>query len=310
MGCNQPGEIAKLVAIARPDVGLITRVAPVHLGGLGSLQGVARAKAEMVRGLGPGATFILNLDDPLIRPYAKDFKGRTIGFSAQPEGNFAGASLHLLEVEKDVIAGRPLVRFTAQLRKGGKKAGAPVAFQLSCLARHNAQNALAAAAMGLAFGVSLAEAAEKLRSVKGLAGRGEVVKSRRGVFVVNDSYNASPDSVADALATVAWWKGPRRGVAVLGDMLELGRYADKYHEAAGRQVAKTGMGLFVARGEHAQTMTAAAAAAGLPREAALVAADNEAAVRLLNKHLRPGDWVLVKGSHALGLESVAEAISR
>jgi UDP-N-acetylmuramoyl-tripeptide--D-alanyl-D-alanine ligase len=310
LGCNEPGEIARLTAIARPDAGLITRVAPVHLAGLGSLAGVARAKAELIGGLGPGAAFILNLDDPLIVASARGFKGRVIGLSADPGRKFKGESLHLLELEKDVAAGQPLIRFRIQLKRGGKASGPPVAFVLNALARHRAGNALAAAAMGRAFGVELAEAAARLHGVKGLAGRGEVVKSRRGVFVVNDAYNSSPEAVAGALETLAWWKGPRRGAAVLGEMLELGRDADKYHRAAGRKAAETGMALLIAVGPSADLMAAAARAAGMPREAALAAADADEAARLAGRFLGKGDWVLVKGSHAIGLDRVAAALAR
>jgi UDP-N-acetylmuramoyl-tripeptide--D-alanyl-D-alanine ligase len=308
MGCNAPGEIAKLTALARPDAGLITRVAPVHLAGLHSLAGVARAKAELIRGLGPGATCVLNLDDELIRREAKSWKGKTIGFSLRPDAEFRGRLFRLLGVSKEVVAGKPRIRFWIQDKKPGRNEGALAEFSLVTLSPHNAANALAATALGAAFGIGLETAAERLRGFFELPGRGEVVRSGRGAFIVNDYYNASPVSVTEALSTLAWWKGPMRGVAVLGEMAELGRYADKYHRQVGANAARAGMDLLVTVGPHAALMAEAAARAGLRQDAVFVARDNRQAAAILNRELRPGDWVLIKGSRVMGLETVAAAI--
>ncbi len=310
MGCNEPGEIARLTRIAAPDAGLITRVAPVHLEGLGSLAGVARAKAEMIAGLAPAAVFILNLDDPLIARRARAFKGRIIGYSSRPDTPFAGESLHLAGLGKDVAADGPRIVFKIQRKVGGKNMGPPVPFSLRTLSRHDALNALAACALGRAFSVSLPEAAKALRRFKGLAGRGEVARAKNGAFIMNDAYNASPVALADALDTVAWWKGPMRGVAVLGEMLELGRFTRRYHEEAGARAAAAGMEVLVARGPHAALMARAAVKAGMPKGSVFVARDNADAVRILKKLVKRGDWVLVKGSRAMGMDQVARALMR
>lgn len=310
MGCNMPGEIKSLMEIAEPQAGLITRVAPVHLEGLGSIEGVARAKAEMIAGLSPSGTFILNLDDPLIVSKARGFKGRVIAFSARPDAQFPGESLHLGDLEKDAFWGQPRILFTIQRKVAGKKAGSPVKFILKTLFRHDAVNALAACALARAFAVSLPEAAEKLREYRGLSGRGEVVRARNGAFIMNDTYNASPVAVADSLETLAWWKGPMRGVAALGEMRELGPYAEKYHAEVGERAAALGLAALVALGPHARVMAEAAVKAGLPRDAVIVARDNGEAERLLRKLVQRGDWVLVKGSRALGMEALARALAR
>lgn len=308
MGMNEPGEIGKLTEMARPDAGLITRVAPVHLEGLGSLAKVAQAKAELIQGLGPRTIFILNLDDPWIGRYTKNFPGRVIGFSSRPETAFPGESLRLMGAAKEVIAGRPRVKFWVQEKQGGRAKGRPVEFYLPTLSPHDAVNALAAAAMGRAFGVSLAQAAAALHHFQGLKGRGEAIRSRRGTFIIDESYNSNPVAVENALLTMNWWRGPRRGVAVLGEMLELGRDAEKYHRAAGATAAAMGVSLLVARGPHGKAMVEAARSAGLPGHAAVAAPDNAAAVRFLKNHLKKGDWVLVKGSRGIGLESVVKAL--
>lgn len=309
MGCNEPGEIGELTRIAAPHAGIITRVAPVHLEGLGSLEGVARAKAEMIKNLSPKAAFVLNLDDPLVKRHAKSFKGTRIGFAKEPDRRFGGEQLCLAGMEKEVIGGRPRIRFEIERRKEGKRAGKPVSFSLWTLAPHNAMNALAAVALGRVFKVPLDEASERLRGFRGLPGRGEVVRSSSGAFIMNDTYNASPQSVADALATMSWWKGPMRGIAVLGDMNELGGKSEQYHREVGRMVAGEDVSLLVAKGEMGKAMVEEARAAGLPEDASFAVKDNRRAVDILKKRLRKGDWVLVKGSRTTAMEEVVKAIS-
>lgn len=310
MGCNRPGEIRRLARIAGPDVGLITRVAPVHLEGLGSIQGVARAKAELIAELGPGATFVQNLDDPLIARHAASFRGRRIGYTTGDGARFRGECLVLTGLEKDVVGGRPRIVFSIRRRVNGRNAGRPVRFHLWSLAPHDAMNALAACALGRAFGVSLGQAAEHLGKYRALKGRGEVVKNRKGAIIINDAYNSSPEAVAHALETMAWWRGPMRGVAVLGEMLELGGHAPRYHAQIGRKAAETGIDLLVARGPNASRIVEGAVKGGLSRRQARVVKSNEEASRLLAAEVGKGDWVLVKGSRLMGLETVAAALAR
>lgn len=308
MGCNQPGEIRKLSFITRPDAGLITRIGPVHLEGLGSIAGVARAKSELIRELGARSSFVLNLDDPLIVQKSRGFRGNVIAYSARPEARFPGRSFHLVGREKEVIAGRPAIRFSIQQKIAGRNRGRPVEFRLMTLSGHNVRNALAACALASVFGVSLPAAAEALRSFKGLSGRGEVKKARRGYFVIDDSYNASPPAVDDALETLLWWKGPRRGVVALGEMRELGRSAEKYHRELGRRIALAGIELLVATGELGELVAAAARESGMDKKSALAVRDNERAAKILKRELKKGDWVLVKGSRATKMDAVARAL--
>ena len=308
MGCNMPGEIGELAKIAAPDVGLITRVAPVHLEGLGSVEGVARAKTEMLQEMGKDSTFVLNLDDPLIKKHVKSFKGRLIGFSEKPDTAFKGESLHLVDVEKDVVGGRPRIMYKIQRKKDGKKTGKAVEGFLWTLSRHNAVNALAACTAARAFNVPLAEAVERVRGYKALAGRGEVFRSRVGAFIMDDSYNSSPVAVAEALDTLAWWGGPVRKLAVLGDMLELGKEADRYHREMGEKAADTGLDYLVVKGNEAKKVADAAVKAGLPRDRAIVARDNREAAAILKKVVKKGDWVLVKGSRGMGLDKVSREL--
>jgi len=309
MGCNAPGEIDALAEIALPDVALITRVAPVHLEGLKSLAGVAHEKAGLIRWLNIEGTLVLNLDDPAIVREAHIWGGETVGFSLRPDADFKGRMFRLLGVGKEVaVSGKPSIRFWVQDKTPGKNEGPMAEFSLNTLSPHNAANALAATALAAAFGIGLETSAERLRGFSELPGRGEVERSGRGAFIVNDYYNASPVSVTEALSTLAWWKGPMRGVAVLGEMAELGRYADKYHRQVGANAARAGMDLLVTVGPHAALMAEAAARAGLKKDAVFVARDNRQAAAILNRELRKGDWVLIKGSRVMGLETVAAAI--
>jgi len=308
LGCNEFGEIADLARIAAPHTGLITRIAPVHLQGLGSIEGVAKAKTELIKEMPKGSTFVLNLDDPLIKKRARSFKGKTVGFSSSPDTPFEGESFHLVDLEKDVVAGRPKIRFRLQRKVKGKKAGRPVSFFLWSLARHDAINALAAAAAASTFGVSLSKAAEGLRKYKPLSGRGGVVKTRKGVFIMDETYNSNPVSVCDALETMAWWSGPMRKVALLGEMLELGPETKEYHRELGRKAAESGVDILLAKGDDAKEVVDAAMSAGLPPGNAFIVEDNDQAARLLKKLLRKGDWVLCKGSRGMRLEAVVREL--
>lgn len=309
MGCNVPGEIDRLGAIAAPEVSVITRVAPVHLEGLKSLAGVAKEKAGVIRKLDPKGVFIQNLDDPEIAQVAKAWKGKTIGFTLNPEAQFSGRVFRLMGMSKEVtVSGRPTIRFWLQDKQPGRNEGPMAEFVLNALSPHNAANTLIAAAVGSVFGVSLKLCAERLLGFVGLPGRGEVEKTGKGAFLINDYYNASPVAVAQALQTMAWWKGPLRGVAVLGEMMELGKDADRYHREAGTNAACLGADALVAVGPRAKLMAEAAAAAGLNKNEIYTAADAAEASAVAKKIIRKGDWVLIKGSRAMGLEAVAKAI--
>ncbi len=307
IACNMPGEILELTSIAAPHAAMITGVGPVHLEGLGSVQGVARAKAEMIKALGPKATFILNLDDPMVRPYAKALKGKVIGFSKDPRAQFKGESLHVTRLDKEVVASSPRIVFEVERRVKGRKAGSQE-FVIKSLSHHDAVNALAALALGRAFGVGLSDAARALKKCAPLPGRGNVLRTRKGGFLIDESYNANPVSMDRALETLAWWASPVRKLAVLGEMMELGPYSKQYHGELGEKAARAGVHLLVAAGPSAKEVISSAVRAGLPKENALRAGDSREAARLVKKLVRRNDWVLVKGSRAMGLERVVESL--
>jgi UDP-N-acetylmuramoyl-tripeptide--D-alanyl-D-alanine ligase len=223
---------------------------------------------------------------------------------------FKGESVHLAGAEKEVSAGVPYIKFTLQKMKNGKKSGRPEKVRIRTLARHDAVNALCACAAGLAFGVPLSESAKRLASVKGLKGRGEVLRSKKGAFIINDCYNASPTSVKAALETMAWWKGPMRGIAVLGDMAELGKHSKKYHQEIGEKAALSNLALLVTKGSYADDISKSAIKAGIKKDLVYSVDSNKQASKILKGKMKKGDWVLVKGSRSMKMEEITGEIMR
>ncbi len=279
MGMNAPGEIARMVAIGAPTVGLITCVAEAHLEGLGSIEGVARAKGELFEGLPADATAIVNTDDPLVAEQAERFSGRRLTFGSTGE-------VRAEAVELDGLA-RSRFRLFADAQS--------VAVELPLGGRHNVQNALGAAAAAIATGLSLEGIAEGLATVEPPPMRLRAERLDCGVLLINDAYNANPGSVAASLGVLGdAYAG--RNVVVLGDMRELGPQAARLHEETGRKVAAARPRLLAALGEFAADVIRGALDAGIAEAVAAVWQD--------------GDAVLVKGSRGSEMERVAEELMR
>jgi UDP-N-acetylmuramoyl-tripeptide--D-alanyl-D-alanine ligase len=294
MGCNHRGEIANLASIAEPDAGLITCVAPAHLEGLGSLEGVARAKGELFLALDrPGAVAVVNADDPLVAALPT---GRARRLTA---GESAGA-----DVRFEVLR---LTEKGPRLRLLFPDAHA-VDADVPLPGRHQAANAALAAAAAWAVGASLAAVAEGLALVAPGEHRGQILSSPRGVRILDDTYNANPASVRRALETLETVAGTGRKVAILGEMLELGEAAPDQHGAVGEAAGRAGLGLLACVGPSARHVAEGAKAAGMSDEAVLVFVEFEALLESLDGLLRPGDRVLVKGSRGMRMERVVERI--
>jgi UDP-N-acetylmuramoyl-tripeptide--D-alanyl-D-alanine ligase len=292
MGSRGPGHIARLCRIARPQVGVVLNVGSAHLGEFGSPEGIARAKGELVEALPEDGTAVLNADDPRVIGMAP----RTAA-AVLTTGRGADADVRASDVTLDAAA-RP--RFT--LVASGE--AHPVALQV--VGEHQVANALSAAGAALAVGMPPAEVAAAL-STAGSRSRWRMEVDRRadGVTVVNDAYNANPESMRAALAALAGLPGDRR-IAVLGAMAELGADAAAEHERLGRDAVAVGVDLIVAVGADAVGIAEGAAAAGRREgEESVHVPDRAAAFQLLSEVLRPGDVVLVKASRSYGLELLA-----
>ena len=300
MGARGAGHIADLCAVAPPRIGVVLNVGAAHAGEFGSKEATAVAKSELVAALPAGAdggVAVLNADDPLVAAMAAVTGARVVSF-----GLGADAGIRAEDVRLD-DAGRPRFRLRVA-------AGEVVEVALPLHGAHHVANALAAAAVALQLGGTPAGVAAALGSaVPRSRWRMEVVERADGVTVVNDAYNANPESMRAALAALVAIAGARRSWAVLGEMRELGAASAAEHEEVGRLARRSGVGRLVLVGEGARPVHEAALAEGaLDGEESVLVPDVPAALALLDATLRPGDVVLVKASRSSGLEKVAEGL--
>jgi UDP-N-acetylmuramoyl-tripeptide--D-alanyl-D-alanine ligase len=289
------GHIAALCAIAPPRLGAVLCVGHAHAGEFGGLDQVALAKSELPAALPADGVAVLNADDARVAAMAAGTVARVVTFGRSP-----GADVRAEEVRAD-DQGRPA--FTLVTAAGS----APVRLRL--YGEHQVANALAAAALAEQLGMPAdAIAAGLSAAVARSRWRMEVTRLPGGVTIVNDAYNANPDAMRAALATLAIMARDGRGFAVLGEMTELGAAADELHEVAGAQAAQAGLAGLIVVGDKAAPMLTGAKAAGFAGELVHVP-DAAAAERAVRSRMRPGDVVLVKASHSIGLEEVAMALT-
>ena len=288
MGMRGLGQIAELCETARPHVGVITKIGPVHLELLGTIERVAQAKAELIAALPPGGTAVVPARDEWLEPYLERDDVDVIRFG--PDGDVRLVSFAPAGSEADV----EINAFGESMR-----------IRFSFRSRYNATNALAALAAYHALGLPLAEAKLGARRVELSRWRGEEVPLPGDGILINDSYNANPLSMAAALEHLAERAGRRRKVAVLGDMAELGPGADAYHREVGAVAERAGVDVIVAVGPLARGYVQGAPSVREARWEPTV----EGGLAALRDVLRPGDCVLVKGSRAMGLEAIADALA-
>jgi UDP-N-acetylmuramoyl-tripeptide--D-alanyl-D-alanine ligase len=293
MGASGIGHLTYLTDIAPPDVAVVLVVGSAHLGEFGGIEAVARAKSELVTGLVPGGTAVLNAQDERVMAMAGLATGDVVTFGGTPEATVRARDIRLDR------AGR--VAFTLVAPGADGDVSAPV--ELRLVGEHHLSNALAAAAAALAVGLPLEHVARTLSAADALSPhRMHVVDRPDGVTVVDDSYNANPDSMRAALKALAVLAGrDRRSVAVLGEMLELGPDARAEHEAVGLMVVRLNVALTVVVGSGAQAIADGAMREGSWGDEVVVVPDVDAAERFLAEELRAGDVVLVKSSYGSGL---------
>jgi UDP-N-acetylmuramoyl-tripeptide--D-alanyl-D-alanine ligase len=291
------GHIAKLSRIAPPKIGVELNVGVAHVGEFGSVDAIATAKAELVQALPPaaeGGVAVLNADDERVRAMAAKTTARVVLV-----GRAEDAAVRAENVR--VVDGRPLFDLLA----GGAKA--PVAMQL--YGEHHVGNALAAAAVALELGMSLDEVAQTLSGAQLVSKRRMEVTTRAdGVTIVDDTFNANPDSVRVALRNLAAIAGDRRRWAVLGEMAELGPDSAAEHAAIGRYAVELGTARVVATGPAATGILDGARQATSGQAEVTAVADTAAAAALLAAQLAPGDVVLVKGSKVAHMEMITVAL--
>ena len=294
MGTNCPGEIAALAEIAGPDVGLITNIGPAHLEGLGSLEAIREEKGSLFAVMDGKGTAILNADDPAIAILASRWQGKSVTFGLSPE-----ARVTARRVEP---AGPEGVRFNLVID------GLGIPLFLAAAGGHNIVNALAAAAAAWALGFDRGQIAAGLACFRPVPGRTEIRPLANGAFLIIDSYNANPASVREAIKTLQELRGSNSAFAILGDMLELGEQAEELHDGIGTFLAQAGIGDLYLKGSLTRALAAGAIRGGIKAERITFFDDPDQVVASLETRLKPGDWILIKGSRKMKLETVAEKI--
>jgi UDP-N-acetylmuramoyl-tripeptide--D-alanyl-D-alanine ligase len=294
MGTNTRGEIKRLTQIAVPDIGLITNVGPAHLAGFGSVDVVREEKGDLFLNMNPAGTAIVNLDDEAVRIAAGRWTGRRITF-----GMSLDADVTAKDIEKNGARG---VRFNLAIGDKVSKV------EMRIVGIHHVYNALAASAAAWAAGMDCKAIAEGLARFQPVPGRMQMIKLQNCAFVLDDSYNANPASVREALMTLKDLKNHHAGYVFLGDMLELGAAADEMHRKIGILMATIGVNAVFLQGDFAAVTAAGALEGGMPRENIFFLSADEDGMSYLKKHLKKGDWVLVKGSRRMKMEKIVAQI--
>ena len=295
LGMNHAGEISTLIGVAEPEVRVWTNVGDAHLGFFQSAEAIADAKAEILEAAGPSHVLVANANDPRVMARASSFAGRVITFGIAVDADVrADNVVHcgLDGMDADVTTADGVARLHTPLLGTG-----------------NLSNVLAGLAVGLHFGVPLDAMVRRAARLAPAHHRGEVLRLPGGVTLIDDSYNSSPAALARALETVGSAKGSARKVAVLGEMLELGDFSEALHRQSGERARAAGLDLMIAvGGAAAQSLAAAAVAAGMPERCVWHVASKTEAAELALRHVRAGDLVLVKGSRGIGTDLVVERL--
>jgi UDP-N-acetylmuramoyl-tripeptide--D-alanyl-D-alanine ligase len=297
MGASGIGHIDYLTRIAPLDVAVVLMVGHAHLGEFGGIEAVAQAKSEIVAGLVPSGTAVLNADDERVVAMAEQAPAEVVLFGA-------GDAAHVRAVDVALDPGGR-ARFT--LHAQGERH--PVA--LLVVGEHHVSNGLAVASAALALGMPAKAVAQAIGEARAVSPhRMAVVERSDGVTIIDDAYNANPDSMRAALRALAAMSGAdRRSIAVLGEMLELGADSEQAHDAVGRLAVQLEIDRLVVVGEGASPIHAGAHAEAAGAAEVIQVDTVEGAARLLEKELAPGDVVLVKSSHGSGLWRLGDALS-
>jgi UDP-N-acetylmuramoyl-tripeptide--D-alanyl-D-alanine ligase len=296
MGAAHIGDIAYLTRITPPRIGLVLNVGVSHLGEFGSRDAIAQAKGELIEAVLPGGIAVLNADDPRVAAMAGRTQEKVLTFGEAPDADVRATGIAL---DDNGRAG-----FTLHL------AGNELPVQLQLIGEHQVSNALACAAVTHAVGLTAEQIADGLNSAGNVSKwRMEVTERPDGVTVINDAYNASPDSMAAALKTLAQIAAPgQRTVAVLGEMSELGEFAEEEHDRVGLLAVRLNIKQIVVVGQGARRLHLQAIAQGSWDGESVFVETQDEAFDLLRQRLRPGDLVLVKSSNSAGLRFLGDRL--
>jgi UDP-N-acetylmuramoyl-tripeptide--D-alanyl-D-alanine ligase len=296
MGMSRRGELARLAAIAKPDVGVVTRVAPAHLEFFASVDEIALAKRELIEGLnGHGSTAVLNADDPRVAAFGAVAPGRVVTYGIEKPAFFMAQ-----EIEDRGAFGSAFDYVSPEGR---------VRLELSVPGRHAISNALAALAAASVWDIGAAEAQSVFRSMRAPAMRGELLRFSNGAALINDSYNSSPAALQAMTELLAATPNYRRRILAAGEMRELGTSSAELHREAGKSAAKTGkIDCIIGVAGDATQIVEGAVASGFPRAQTKFFVSPEEAAEYLKDFLESGDLLLVKGSRGVKMERIVELL--
>jgi len=288
MGANRKNDIALLCDIAKPDSGVITNIGTAHIGGFGSIENIAATKAELFEALAADGVRFVNVDDDRLRPHAAQKKG-LVTFGILNDADFRGSIV--------AVDDRARVKLRVDTPEKNR-----LEFQLKIPGVHHASNALIACAVGVSLGVPSDDVVEALVNYQPMYNRMGTLE-KNGVLIINDTYNASPESMFAALECLSTTKGSRK-VAVLGDMLELGEESPALHETVGQYAAKKKLdALFVFGAESKKILEGAKGVATLQHFDS-----KNMLIEELRNYVKPGDVLLIKGSRGMKMEEVVEGL--
>lgn len=285
IGMNHAGEIRALAAIARPDIAVVTNVGFAHIENFDSIEGIALAKRELVESLDQSGIAVLNADDPRVLAFGQSHAGKTVTFGLSPVADVRATDVQLHE-------------------SGSRFRVAGVSFETNLFGLHGVRNILAGIAVGQLFGIPPADLTGAVRTLSPGKMRGERI-TLNGITIFNDCYNSNPDAAKMMLDVLRDTPAQRR-IAVLGEMLELGRWAEPLHRDVGNYAVECGITVLVGIRGAASHMVDAAMKAGLAENAAYFFSDPSDAGRKVREIAQPGDAILFKGSRGTRVEKALE----
>ncbi|MGA1826519.1 MAG: UDP-N-acetylmuramoyl-tripeptide--D-alanyl-D-alanine ligase [bacterium] len=295
MGMNARGEIAQLTKLADPNIGIITNIGHAHIGLLGSREQIFEAKAELLHGMDTGGLVVLNQDCSYVDKLRGEYSGKVITVGTEPGADYQARQIKILPFENRMS-------FVVNVDAREHLLSVPL------LGEKLMSNVLMAIAVAIECGMSIEEVKKALSSCKALPGRMSI-ESFKQITIIDDSYNANPESMRSSLNTLDRCKGNARAIAVLGDMLELGDHSKELHKELGRWITQhISLDMLILYGEFAQIIADGAAGQGMSKDRILHFTHKEDSITFLARTLQPGDWLLFKGSRGMGMEHIIKGL--
>ena len=292
LGTNSPGEIARLAKICAPDIGVVTNVGPAHLEGLGSLDGVMREKEQLIEHLKAGGKAVLNADDRRVYQMASRTEREKLLFGLSKEA----------EIRATAVTERT-GGISFRLHMPDERL--PVA--LSVPGQFMVLNALAAAAVGYLLKLSAEDIKAGLESFEPVWGRMDIFQTANGIHIIDDTYNANPESMKAAITTLRTLRRNNRSLFVAGDMLELGDQSEALHKQVGAWAAAANIDKLLVTGDFATAVAAGAMSAKM-KQADIFTGTRDEIINTLKQSLKAGDWVLIKGSRGARMETIVKGL--